>query len=142
MGDNSWKEKMTERFGRDREIYLATLEGDRPWVRTVNSYYEDGSFYVITYALSNKIKQLAQNPNAAICGDWFTAHGVGENLGWVLAEENAALLAKLKEVFSAWYGNGDINESDPNTCILRIRLTDGVLFWHGARYDIDFTQNA
>ena len=127
MGDNSWKEKMTERFGRDREICLATL---------------DGSFYVITYALSNKIKQLAQNPNAAICGDWFTAHGVGENLGWVLAEENAALLAKLKEVFSAWYGNGDINESDPNTCILRIRLTDGVLFWHGARYDIDFTQNA
>ena len=142
MGDNSWKEKMTERFGRDREICLATLEGDRPWVRTVNSYYEDGSFYVITYALSNKIKQLAENPNAAICGDWFTAHGVGENLGWVLAEENAALLAKLKEVFSAWYGNGDINESDPNTCILRIRLTDGVLFWHGARYDIDFTQNA
>jgi hypothetical protein len=30
-------------------------------------------------------------------------------------------------------------ESDLNTCILRIKLTDGLLFNHGTRYDIDFT---
>lgn len=34
--------------------------------------------------------------------------------------------------------NGHINESDHNTIILRIRLTDAVLFSHGTRYDIDF----
>lgn len=142
MAEVSWQERMAERFGKDSEICLATEDGEIPWARTVNSYYEDGSFYVITNAQSNKIRQIGQNPNVAICGDWFTAHGLGENLGWVLAEKNSTLIAKLKEVFSAWYGNGDIDESDPNTCILRIRLTDGVLFHHGTRYDIDFTQNA
>ena len=37
--------------------------------------------------------------------------------------------------FDEWYSNGHINESDPNTCILRIRLTDGVLFDHGTKHE-------
>ena len=44
-----------ERFGHDTLISLATVDGNRPAVRTVNSYYEKGLFYTITYALSNKI---------------------------------------------------------------------------------------
>jgi uncharacterized pyridoxamine 5'-phosphate oxidase family protein len=38
-------------------------------VRTVNSYYEDGAFYVVTYALSGKIKQIQKNANVAVCGE-------------------------------------------------------------------------
>lgn len=130
---------MAERFGHDALIALATTDGQLPSARTVNSYYEDGSFYVITYATSNKMKQIARNPNVAICGEWFTAHGVGENLGHILKPENAQLADKLRNAFASWYQNGHTNESDPNTCILRIRLTDGVLLSHGTRYDIDFT---
>ena len=33
------------------------------------------------------------------------------------------------------YGNGHINEDDPNTIILKIRLTDGILFSNGLRYE-------
>ena len=73
-------EIMRERFGSDSLIAVATIEEDRPSVRTVNSYYENGAFYVITHALSGKMKQIASNPNAAICGDWFTAHGIGEKM--------------------------------------------------------------
>lgn len=51
----------------------------------------------------------------AISGDWFTAHGKGMNLGWFCKDEN--------------------------TCILRIQLTDGILFSNGIRYDIDFLDN-
>lgn len=43
------------------------------------------------------------------------------------------------EAFASWYDNGHINEEDPNTCILCIKLTDGILFSHGKRYEIDFT---
>lgn len=46
---------MTERFGKDTVIALATVENEIPYVRYVNAYYENGAFYVITYALSNKI---------------------------------------------------------------------------------------
>ena len=130
---------MDERFGHDTLIALATVDGVTPYVRTVNAYYEDASFYVITYALSNKMKQLAANPNFAVCGDWFTAHGIGENMGWILAPENAEIKEKLQTAFAAWFDNGHNDYSDKNTVILRLRLTDGVLFSHGTRYDIDFT---
>ena len=129
---------MQERFGKDSLIALATVDGDIPAVRTVNTVYIDGAFYVVTYALSGKMKQIAKNPTVAICGDWFTAHGVGENLGHVLLEENQNIMEKLRTAFSAWYNNGHTNEADPNTCLLKIRLTDGVLFSHGTRYDIEF----
>lgn len=130
---------MTERFGHDTLLSVATMNGDRPAVRIVDAYYEDGAFYSITYALSNKMLQIRQNPAVAVCGEWFTASGIGENMGHPRDEKNVALAAKLREVFASWYSNGHTNEDDPNTCILRVRLTEGLLFRHGTRYDIDFT---
>ncbi len=49
---------LNERFNRDNIIALATVQDGTPYVRNVNGFYEDGSFYVITYALSNKMKQI------------------------------------------------------------------------------------
>ena len=131
-------ERMKERFGQDSLISLATLDGTRPAVRTVNSYYEDGSFYVITHGLSSKIQQISVDPAVAICGEWFTAHGVGENLGYIRDGKNKRIAEKLRAGFASWYSNGHTDENDINTCILRIRLTDGILYYHGTRYDIDF----
>ena len=129
---------MNERFGRDSLMALATVENGTPRVRTVNAYYENGCFYVITHARSGKMRQIAAEPRLALCGDWFTAQGMGENLGWICKPENAALAEKLRTAFAGWYGNGHVNEADPDTCILRIRLTSGVLMNQGARYEIDF----
>lgn len=130
---------MAERFGHDSIISLATVENNIPHVRSVNAYYMDGAFYVITYGLSNKMRHIGKNPVVAVSGDWFTAHGTGENLGYFGKPENAEIAALLREAFFAWIDNGHNNFEDVNTCILRIRLTDGVLFSHGTRYDIDFT---
>jgi hypothetical protein len=55
-------------------------------------------------------------------------------------ESNSDLTAKLREVFAEWFGNGHTDENDPNTCILRVRLTDGALMSHGTRYEIDFSR--
>ncbi|OUQ45810.1 MULTISPECIES: pyridoxamine 5'-phosphate oxidase family protein [Oscillospiraceae] len=126
---------MMERFGKDTVIALATVEHGVPYVRKVNAYYEDGSFYIITYALSNKIKQIEKNPNVAIAGDWFTAHGKGNNLGYFGKEENRIIAEKLKSVFTEWIDNGHNNFDDENTIILCVELTDGVLLSHGIRYE-------
>ena len=134
------KKVMDERFGKDSIIALATVEEGMPAVRSVDGYYEDGAFYVITYALSNKMKQIEKNPNVAISGDWFTAHGKGVNLGYFCKEENKEIAEKLRNAFAAWIDNGHNNFKDENTCILCIQLTDGVLFSHGTRYEIDFTR--
>lgn len=131
---------LNERFGRDTQLSLATMDGERPAVRIVDGYYEDGSFYAITYALSGKMKQIGANPAVAVCGEWFTGHGVGESLGPLCGGGNRALFHKLKAAFASWYDNGHINEADPNTVILRVRLTDGVLMSHGTRYELKFNQ--
>lgn len=134
------KDIMRERFGHDSLIALATVEDGLPWVRTVNACYEDGSFYVLVYAHTNKMRQIAAEPRVAVCGDWFTGHGVAEDMGWMLDPRNEAIFGKLKAAFAAWYNNGHMDENDPASRILRVRMTDGVLFSHGTRYDIDFTE--
>ena len=131
---------MDERFGHDTLISLATIDGTRPAVRIVNSYYEDGTFYTVTYALSNKMKEIKKNPEVAICGEWFSAHGIGENMGHPRDEKNAELMTKLRAVFAQWYDNGHTDGNDPHTCILRVCLTDGVLLHNGKKYEIDFVK--
>ncbi|HBL84174.1 MAG: pyridoxamine 5'-phosphate oxidase [Clostridiales bacterium GWF2_38_85] len=132
------EEIMDRRFGHDTLLSVATIDGNHPAVRIVNSYYENGAFYTVTYALSNKIKQINKNPQIAICCEWFTANAIGENLGWVRDEKNSEMMSKLRTVFDEWYDNGHTNEEDENTCLLKIKLTDAVLFNHGTRYDIEF----
>jgi uncharacterized pyridoxamine 5'-phosphate oxidase family protein len=128
---------LEEKFGngKDNVISLATIAREpntdgnaRPVVRDVDAYYENGAFYVTTYAKSNKMQQIAKNPavSIAVCFGWFNAVGIGENLGWVLDPKNAELRNKLRTVFAEWYDTAN-NEKDENCCILAIRLTKGTL---------------
>ena len=126
---------MMERFGKDTVIALATAKDDVPYVRSVNAYYENGAFYVITHALSNKMKQIECNPAVAISGEWFTAHGTGVSLGYFGKSENSMIAETLRNVFAAWIDNGHNDFSDENTIILRIELTGGTRFSHGKRYE-------
>ncbi|MEG0469204.1 MAG: pyridoxamine 5'-phosphate oxidase family protein [Longicatena sp.] len=130
------EEIMKERFGKDTILALATIDNEKPYVRSVNAYYEDGAFYVITYALSNKMKQIEKNPIVAISGEWFTAHGKGITLGYYKKRENQEIAEKLNVVFAEWIGNGHNDFDDENTIILCIELTDGVLLSHGTRYEL------
>ena len=126
---------MIERFGKDTVIALATVENGIPYVRYVNAYYENGAFYIITYALSNKMKHVENNSIVAIAGEWFTAHGKGINLGYFGKKENQMIAKTLKNVFAEWIDNGHNNFDDENTIILCVKLTDGLLLSHGTRYE-------
>ncbi len=121
--------------GKDNLVSLATIVreggGDgspRPVVRVVDAYYEDGVFYATTNAKSNKMLQIAKNPEVSVASatEMFTASAVGENLGWVLDPKNADVRKKLRATFAAWYESAN-NEKDENCCILAIRLTRGTL---------------
>lgn len=127
---------MVERFGKDTIIALATTENGTPYVRYVNAYYEHGAFYIITHALSNKMKHIKNNPVVAIAGEWFTAHGEGVSLGYFGKQENCVIAERLKKVFADWIDNGHNNFDDENTIILRVDVTDGLLFYHGTRYEL------
>ncbi len=140
---------LDERFGhfKDNVIALATIDLEtsdnkpRPRVRDVDAYYESGVFYISTYALSNKMKQIALNDQVAISANFedFHSSGIAKNLGWVLDPSNAELRLKLRQAFANWYDFAN-NESDPNCCILAVYLTEGTLrIDHGVEfYHFDF----
>lgn len=126
-----------EKFGngKDNIISLATIALEprvdgmpRPVVRSVDAYYEDGTFYVVTNAKSSKVLQIEKNPEVSVAGclEMFTANGIGENLGWVLDPNNAEIRTKLRAAFSEWYDMAN-NENDKNCCFLAIHLTKGTL---------------
>ncbi len=139
-----------EKFGggKDNVISLATIACEssesgkpRPVVRSVDAYYEDGTFYIVTHNKSNKMKQIASNPEVSIAGclEMFTANGVGENLGWVLEPKNSEIRDKLRNAFAEWYDIAN-NEKDENCCFLAVHLTKGTLnvnHWEKL-YHIDF----
>jgi len=136
---------LEERFGngKDNAIALATISLEpgengrpRPCVRDVDALYEDGVFYITTYALSNKIKQIEANPEVCVSvhfGEFFSS-GIAKNLGWVLDPKNAALREKLRKAFEEWYDYAN-DENDKNCVILAVYLTKGTLrIDHGAEY--------
>lgn len=125
---------MKERFGKDSIIALATIENGMPYVRDVDAYYENGAFYIITYADSNKMKQIEKNPVTAIAGEWFTGHGTGRNLGYFCKDKNKEIAGRLREAFAAWIDNGHNNFEDEKTIILSVELTDGLLWANGKPY--------
>ena len=126
---------MIDHFGKDTVIALATTKNEMPHVRYVNAYYENGAFYIITHALSNKMKHIKDNPVVAVAGVWFTAHGKGVNLGYFGKKENCEIADKLKKVFAEWIDNGHTDFNDENTIILQVELTDGLLLSRGTRYE-------
>ena len=131
---------LIERFGKDSIIALATTIAGTPYVRNVNAFYLNSAFYVLTYGLSNKMKQIEVNPMVGVAGDWFTAHGKGVNLGYFGRKENKEIANMMRIMFADWIDNGHNNFDDVNTCILRIELTHGLLLSHGTRYKIDFSK--
>lgn len=136
---------LQEKFGngKDNVISLATISleqgsngAPRPALRDVDAYYEDGVFYIVTYALSNKMKEIHANPEVAVSVHFedFFSSGTGENLGWVLEPHNTQLREKLREVFKEWYDFAN-NEKDENCCYLAIRMKKGTLrINHGERF--------
>ncbi|MBO5421775.1 MAG: pyridoxamine 5'-phosphate oxidase family protein [Clostridia bacterium] len=127
---------LKERFRKDSLISIATVDScGTPWVRTVDAIYNNGAFYTITYNSTNKMKHICDNPVVAICGEWFSGHGKAESLGYIRHEENKDLADKLRDAFASWYDNGHTNENDVNTIILKITVTDGIIYKDGTRFE-------
>jgi hypothetical protein len=134
---NEAAEVMKELYGKDVPMPLATVNDNKADIRVVDAYYKENAFYITTYALSNKMKEISQNPYVALNHNLFVAHGIGENLGHPLDESNRELREELRNVFSSFYDR-HVNEQDNNTCILKVSLNDALLFANDYKYIIDF----
>lgn len=132
---------LEEKLGNDVEISLATSSNDQPMVRIIDAFYQDGSLYTVTYLKTQKMIDILQNNKICVCKGLFQAVGIGVNLGNPLKEENKELREIVKEKFSSFY-ELHINETDENTCILKMELTRGAVFTRTHKYQVDFVEKS
>lgn len=128
---------MEELFAKDNQFAMATAQGNKPSVRFIDTYYDSGSFYVVTYAQSQKVRELTGNPRVSLCSDMVRFEGNAFNIGHPLQSENKAIREKLIKVFEPWYFAHN-NENDENMCYVRIELTAGFFYKDGSGYKVNF----
>lgn len=132
---------LDELFGKDFIFSLATVNEDKPSIRVIDTYYEEGALWGVTYALSNKVMAIEKNPNVALCNMFYSFNGKAFNMGHPLKEENKAIREKLIKVFEPWYFAHN-NEADAHMCYIKIELEAGFFHKDGRGYKINFLEQS
>lgn len=124
-------------FGRDFTFVLATSKDNAPSVRVVDTFYDGSLFWIVTYANSNKVREITANPHVALCNDFHIFKGKAYNAGHPLKEENQEIRGKLIKEFAPWYFAHN-NEDDEHMCYVRVEPETGVFHQDGTGYRVDF----
>jgi len=128
---------MCELFAKDYQFAMATVNGNTPSVRFVDTFYDEGSFYVVTYSSSQKVHDLEGNNQVALCNKLYRFNGKAYNIGHPLLPDNREIREKLIVVFKPWYFAHN-NENDENMCYIRIDLNKGFFYKDGIGYKLNF----
>ncbi|MGN0456647.1 MAG: pyridoxamine 5'-phosphate oxidase family protein [Acutalibacteraceae bacterium] len=88
-----------EKFGSHSVMTLSTGSGSRISSRAMSVIIYNESFYFQTDENYLKFKQLAENPNAALCIDNYSIEGRCTVIGAPLDEENAFFAEAFKKHF-------------------------------------------
>ena len=128
---------LKELFGKDYQFALATSKDNIPSVRIVDTFYDDGSFYIVTYGKSQKTIEVESNCNVSLCNELYRFSGKAYNIGHPLKEENKEIRDELIKAFKPWYFAHN-DEADENMCYVKVELETGFIYKDGIGYKLDF----
>jgi len=128
---------MNELFARDYQFALATTNNNIPSIRFVDTYFDNGCFYIVTYAKSKKVKELEINENVSLCNKLYNFQGVAYNIGHPSKPQNSEVREKLISAFEPWYFKHN-DENDENMCYVKVELTYGFFYKNGTGFKVDF----
>jgi Pyridoxamine 5''-phosphate oxidase. len=128
---------LQELFAKDYQFALGTSDNNIPSVRFVDAFYDDGAFYIVTYAKSQKAQDIEKNSEVALCNKLYRFSGNASNIGHPLSEENHEIRKKLIKAFEAWYFLHN-DENDEDMCYVKIDLKQGFFYKDGTGYKVDF----
>ncbi len=124
-------------FAKDCQFALATANGNTPSVRIVDTFYDEGAFYVVAHAATQKVKEITTNENVSLCHHLYRFSGKAQNIGHPLLPQNAKVRDMLTQAFAPWYFEHN-NEQDENMCFIRIVVSSGFFYKDGTGYSVDF----
>lgn len=128
---------LRELFERDYTFVLATCVENIPSQRVVDTCYWQGAFWIVTHGLSNKVRQLQENPRVSLCNGFHIFEGTAFNAGHPLLEQNREIRQKLTEVFAPWYFAHN-DEADEQMCFVKVEPRTGFFHGNGTGYRVDF----
>ena len=79
---------LTELFAKDCQFSLATAKDNVPSLRVVDTYYQDGAFWIVTYGKSHKVQEIMGNPHVALCSGFYSFTGLAHHAGHVAIPES------------------------------------------------------
>lgn len=128
---------LEELFAKDYQFALATSKDNIPSVRFVDTFYDNGAFYIVSYAKSQKVKEIEKNSEVSLCNKLYRFTGAAYNIGHPLSEQNRGIREKLIKAFEPWYFAHN-NENDESMCYVKIELKQGFFYKDGTGYKADF----
>lgn len=130
---------MEEMFAKDYQFAMATARDNQPSVRFVDTFFHEGSFFVVTNAKSQKVQELEINSKVALSNRLYRFSGKAYNLGHPLQPENQEIRSKLIKAFEPWYFPHN-DENDENMCYVEIVLVEGFFYRDGIGYQVNFRE--
>ena len=124
-------------FARDYQFALATSNNNIPAVRFIDTFYNNGAFYIVTYGKSDKVKEIEHNPVVSLSKDLYRFTGTARNIGHPLLKENLKIREKLIKTFEPWYFAHN-NGNDENMCYIKVDLNQGLFYKDGTGYKVNF----
>ena len=134
-------EILKERYSKDSILLIATAKDNVPTVRCVDSFYYDGSFWIVTDLRCNYVKEIQGNKHAMISDGghnrlWCNA----EVAGHPLDEKNKAIREVYMKVFHHWYKEVNNEELD-TVCYVKVTPYKGYVHKDKLGYDFNIDED-
>jgi uncharacterized pyridoxamine 5'-phosphate oxidase family protein len=130
---------INEKYQNDTILLVATAKDNVPTIRSVDSFFYEGSFWIVTDLRCNYVKEIQSNGNVMISDGghnrfWCKARVVGHPLDKV----NAGIREVFLRVFHNWYKEVN-NESIETVCYIKATPYKGYV--HKNKQGFSFNMN-
>jgi AAA15 family ATPase/GTPase len=130
-------EILKERYSDDTILLISTAIENVPSVRSVDSFYYDESFWIVTDLRTNYITEIQSNENVMISdGGHNRLCCKARVVGHPLDEKNLPIREVYMKVFHNWYKEVN-NESLKTTCFIKATPYKGYVHKDKIGYKFD-----
>ena len=122
------RQEVVQQLGKAKHMVLATCAGNRVTARTMSCVADDLTVYCQTLDSYTKCRQIAQNPNVALCAGNLQIEGRATIEGHPLSAGNERFVELFK---AAHRGSFERYSALEGEVVLRVEVTRATLWKYG-----------
>lgn len=132
---------LEERYSQDTVLLIATAKDNVPSMRCVDSFYYEGSFWIVTDLRCNYVKEIKSNKHAMISDAghnrfWCNAKVTGHPLD----EDNKDIREVFLKMFHHWYKEVNNEELD-TVCYVKVTPYKGYIHKDKVGYNFNIQED-